>query len=283
MSKINLINATDYDYTVTQLKGFFRDRGFVEVPVQHRLSILAACENPFNIATFNYAGQLWPLPQTGQMWLEYELLRNPNDARGYYCVSTSYRQEPEPVPGRHDLIFPMFEFETFGDINDLIRLEQDLLKWLGFDNREVKQDKPWCFAGYDWLARHYGIQELTDKEETKIGDEFGPVCFIMQFPEYTSPFWNMKRNENHANKVDVLLYGMETIGSAERSTDAGKMRESFYSISNGMYAQTLFGQFGKERVQKELEDFLALPMVPRCGGGIGITRMIRALKLAKKL
>ena len=96
-------------------------------------------------------------------------------------------------------------------------------------------------------------------------------------------FWNMKKMGEHANKIDVLLYGMETIGSAERSTDPDEMRQQFYSISNGMYARMLFSQFTKERVETELEKFLGLPMIPRCGGGIGMTRMIRALKLAHLL
>jgi len=41
----------------------------------------------------------------------------------------------------------------------------------------------------------------------------------------------------------------------------------------------LFDLFGKERVEAELEGYLALPFYPRCGGGIGMTRLIRAMKL----
>ena len=66
-----------YNELVQKMRGFFLDKGFIEVPTQSRLSILAACENPHSIATFEYNGEVWPLPQTGQMWLEYELLKNP--------------------------------------------------------------------------------------------------------------------------------------------------------------------------------------------------------------
>ncbi len=277
MSKINLINAKEYDYTVTQLRKFFRDRRFIEVGVQHRLSILAACEDPRTIGTYNYAGQLWPLPQTGQMWLEYELLNWP-DAAGYYCVSTSYRQEPNPVPGRHDLVFPMFEFETHGNMDDLIRLEMDLLEHLAFGSASN-----YAVREYSELAQRYGVKELGIKEEEALGKDYGPVCFATKFPLYTSPFWNMKKSGGYANKVDVMLYGVETIGSAERSTNPTEMRDLFHTISDGMYADILYSQFSKKRVEEELESFLALNMIPRCGGGIGITRMIRALKLAKKL
>ena len=35
--------------------------------------------------------------------------------------------EPNPVPGRHDVIFPMFEFEFKGDMNELMELQKELL------------------------------------------------------------------------------------------------------------------------------------------------------------
>ena len=126
-----LITPQDFTSTVTQLRTFFSDRGFLEVHTQNRLSILAACEDPTTVTTFEYSGQIWPLPQTGQMWLEYELLTKP-ELKGVYCVSTSYRQEPNPVDGRHELIFPMFEFEAPGTFDDLIDMEQQLCEFLGF-------------------------------------------------------------------------------------------------------------------------------------------------------
>ena len=72
-----LIDPIKFTNAVTVLRSFFLSKGFVEVHTQNRLSILAACEDPTTVATYNYAGEVWPLPQTGQMWLEYELLKNP--------------------------------------------------------------------------------------------------------------------------------------------------------------------------------------------------------------
>ena len=51
----------------------------------------------------------------------------------------------------------------------------------------------------------------------------------------------------------------------------------FHTISDGMYANLLFKLFGKERVEKELDEFLSYDFFPRFGGGICITRMISAL------
>jgi aspartyl/asparaginyl-tRNA synthetase len=105
----------------------------------------------------------------------------------------------------------------------------------------------------------------------------GP-SMIKNFPNETSPFWNMKQNgDGTAAKIDVILGGMETIGSAERSSDPKEMKEMFHTISDGMYANLLYSQFGKKRVERELDDFLSLDFIPRVGGGIGLTRLISAM------
>jgi hypothetical protein len=55
------------------------------------------------------------------------------------------------------------------------------------------------------------------------------------------------------------------------------MRTRFHTISGGGYAHLLYHKFGRERVERELDDFLTLNFFPRFGGGIGMTRMMRAL------
>jgi aspartyl/asparaginyl-tRNA synthetase len=268
-----IIDSKKYSYVVNKLRSFFLNKGYVECHTQNRLSILAACEDPSTISLFNYTGHNFPLPQTGQMWLEYELMHGPPDVNGYFTVSTSYRNEPNPVEGRHDLIFPMFEFEMRGNFARLADMECELLSYLGYSdsNRRVN---------YNEMADKYGVMELTHEHEARICEEYGPATLLMNFPEHTSPFFNMKRNHDMrtANKIDVLMSGMETIGSAERSCDVEDMRTRFHMISGGMYAKTLYGKFGKERVNAELEDFLKLPMVERSGGGIGITRLIKSME-----
>ena len=199
------------------------------------------------------------------MWLEYELLKNP-EAPGFFCVSTSYRQEPNPVEGRHEVIFPMFEFEMHGGVDELKKMEIELCEHLGLPELEIDT--------YDGWGNMFNAKELEHEHEEKIG--YG---MITDFPEFTSPFWNMSRNDDGATsrKIDVILNGMETIGSAERSTDKEKMRETFHTISDGEYANLLYKLFGKERVEKELEEFLKFDFFPRSGGGIGVTRIMQAI------
>jgi hypothetical protein len=209
------------------------------------------------------------------MWLEYELLKNP-EWPGCFCISTSYRQEKNPIPGRHELIFPMFEFESRGTMEDMLKLESELLEYLGFPSLvEVKYD--------DVCEEYGGVSILENEHEQRMWDEKGSVISLQHFPLRTNPFWNMKHNsEGIFNKVDVILYGQETIGSAERSCDIDKMREMFYTIEGGCYCSKLFELFGKERVEKELEEFFTHEFFPRFGGGIGMTRLARAYEFLQK-
>jgi len=277
-SKLILDNR-EFNAVVKKLREFFLNKNFIEVCTQNRLSILAACEDPFNVETFKYGEEVWPLPQTGQMWLEYELLKNIDreGVDGYFCLTTSYRNEKNPQDGRHDLIFPLFEFETKGGIDKLMELETELLQWLGYDIERVKDET------YNSIAERFDVKELENSHEMELYKET-PSFFITHFPEHTSPFWNMKRNDDGtSNKVDVILSGHETFGSAERETDKVKMRECFNTIMDGRYRDKLYELFGEERTNKELDDYLKFDFVERCGGGIGVTRLMRSMKAEKLL
>ncbi len=272
-------NMYEYSKVVKAMRDFFQgEKGFIEVPAQSRQSILAACEDPATVSQYIFSGINWPLPQTGQMWLERDLLENP-DVKGVFCVTTSYRNEPNPVEGRHDKIFPMFEFESHGGMDAMIELETELLNHLGFNKGNNKED--YASITYDDASEKYGVSELDYEEEEALCKDLDPCTFLTHFPLRTHPFWNMKHaGDGIYNKVDVIMHGMETIGSAERATDVQEMRDQFHNISDGEYANLLYNHFGKKRVEDELEEYLALDMFQRYGGGIGVTRMVAAMKAA---
>ena len=268
-----IIDSEKFNKVVKKLRQFFLSKNFVEAHTQNRLSILAACEDPFNVQTFEYAGKVWPLIQTGQMWLEYEILKKP-DVAGYFCLTTSYRLEPNPVPGRHDIIFPMFEFEFKGDMNELMELQKELLTYLGYDNSNFYVNN------YKAIADEFGTKELEHEHEERLYKEKSSVSFITDFPEFTNPFWNMRRNtqDDTSYKVDVILSGMETFGSAEREVDKEVMRNKFETIMDGRYKDKLFELFGEERTRAELEEYFELNFIKRSGCGIGLTRLIKSME-----
>jgi len=272
------MNIFEYSEAIRKMRQFFQEeKGFIEIPSQSRRSILAACEDPKTISQYIFSGVNWPLPQTGQMWLEKELLQHPT-VPGVFCISTSYRNEPDPIPGRHDKIFPMFEFESHGNVADMVKMEHALLDHLGFGSESGTT------VSYDDACMQLGVEHLEAPQEAEMHKKMGDVIYLTDFPLRSDPFWNMRQKEggNHFNKVDVLLYGMETIGSAERSCNVDEMRNLFYTISDGQYAKLLFNHFGKLRVERELESYFSLNMFQRFGGGIGLTRICRALRLLEE-
>ena len=196
----------------------------------------------------------------------------------------------------------MFEFEAPGNFNDLLKLESDLCQFLGFSTF-VGQFGPYAntkFPGgkYMNVVNQFSTndQEITASHEKVLYDKYGDVFFLTHFPFHTSPFWNMKIGKDKmkiggkdsmipreiegdiAMKCDVIMGGMETIGSAERSTNVDEMRSQFHTISDGEYSNLLYDKFGYDRVEKELDEFLSHDFFPRFGGGIGITRLIKALE-----
>ena len=180
-------------------------------------------------------------------------------------------------------------FDAEGNVNKLdktfrfsqktkkkVMVIKELLDYLGFPETKI--------VDYEDMCQKYDTDEINDEHEEKIGKEYGDSVILEKFPQRTHPFWNMKHYEDGIfNKVDVLLHGMETIGSAERSIDVEEMKNNFLSISDGEYSKLLFDKFSKERVMGELEDYLSMEMFPRFGGGIGMTRMARAMRLSNLL
>ena len=49
-----IIDSEKFNKVVKKLREFFWSKNFIEVHTQNRLSILAACEDPFNVQTFEY-------------------------------------------------------------------------------------------------------------------------------------------------------------------------------------------------------------------------------------
>jgi aspartyl/asparaginyl-tRNA synthetase len=172
----------------------------------------------------------------------------------------------------------MIEFEIPKNMNGLVEFVERLLDHFGYNNSTTDYPR----GNYLDIAAKYETKEIGHEHEMRLYEDYGNVFLLQNFPEHTSPFWNMKRNaDGTACKMDIIMSGIETIGSAERSTDVQSMTDMFYNISNGLYATTLNSRFGSSRVKKEFEEFINSEMVVRSGGGIGVTRLIRSLKMSK--
>tara|TARA_Y100001963_G_scaffold79757_1_gene110751 strand:- start:2 stop:823 length:822 start_codon:yes stop_codon:yes gene_type:complete len=263
----------EYDKVVNKLRMFFREaKGYIEVDGQKDLSILSACENPHSLVKFKFNSLEWSQPQTNQMRLEHYLLNNP-EWEGCYSITTSYRDERDEdmIPSRHLRSFTMFEVESHGDYKTLLKTLTELLTFLGFEEEPIHLE-------YQTIANMFKSPTVEAEHEMKIGEQ-SPVVFLKNFTKASNPFFNMKQNGSTYKKCDVLLAPVgETIGCAERSCDVEEMRYNFLNQSDGKYAQTLYKQFGEKRVMEELEEYLSNKFIPRWGFGLGMMRLISAMK-----
>ena len=84
-----------------------------------------------------------------------------------------------------------FWFRTGESINKNLNMND----WIAKDEND-----------YVEIAKEFGVEELENEHEERLYKEKSPVAFIKNFPEFTSPFWNMKRNteNNTGKKVDVV-------------------------------------------------------------------------------
>ena len=79
-----------------------------------------------------------------------------------------------------------------------------------FINSRKSRTNKLSFGLLDWFnvnyAKEYGVDELENEHEERLEKDHGPVFFLENFPERTSPFWNMKLQEDkeHSNKIDVI-------------------------------------------------------------------------------
>ena len=57
------------------------------------------------------------------------------------------------------------------------------------------------------------------------------------------------------------------------------MVDRFKAIMDGAYKNKMYELFGEERTMAEMDEFLKFDFIKRSGGGIGVTRLIRSMKL----
>ena len=76
--------------------------------------------------------------------------------------------EPNPIESRHDKKYPMYEFESHNNINDLIELEAELLQYLGFDKPNNLYYEDACkWYNVDTIEAEQE-EEMIEKEMEKI-------------------------------------------------------------------------------------------------------------------
>lgn len=82
----------------------------------------------------------------------------------------------------------MFEFETKGNMNDLINMEKELQQFLGFKNL-IGEMGDYPERDYEDVDKKFNVVELEYEHEELLEKENGSVYFLKHFPMIASPFW----------------------------------------------------------------------------------------------
>lgn len=228
-----------------------------------RLNVLSKRGNIFAIETLDKIDYSYP-----------DLIELP---KGYFAHNTSTRNESRAGDGRREFKFPLTEFEfqnktEESGFDELAEFLSKLLVHLGFDEPKL--------VYYDEECQKFGTQYIEDKEEQELCDKYGSAVLLGKFPLRSDPYWNMRHSGNDIyDKIDVIIHGFESAGTAVRSCDPIEMKKNIKLQDSGNYLNTMYDLFGKDRVDNEIDEYTDYKFVPRCGGGLGMSRIIRGLKL----
>jgi hypothetical protein len=289
-------NPRSFSKCVNKIRTFFLRKNFIEVPSPCEINTLQSYNFPTEIISSNGQNNFFYPSNSEGLSLDNILLdeiSKGNFDSGYFCVSTNYKNKKNSLK-----ISPLFEFTSKGNMSDLIKLEKELLDYLKFPKRFIENspvyedfapndlqgvERNWAInsigcsmtypdGDYTEMANMYKVNKLSDEHNTRIGKEYGPVFFLKNPPIDKNKFWNSGKGG-----VNVILEGVQTIVSGERSSDVNEMRERFEKGNDGCYANTLYHHFGKEKVQKELDEYLSKDFFERYYGSISLSEVISAI------
>ena len=282
------VNPNDFKKCIYKMRNFFKSKGFIDLTPTHCTKNIISCYQDHKHKT------IWPLSKC-----EHTLLLNP-DKEGYFGI-TNYNSKT--------CSYMMFEFEGKGNINNLINIEKELMEYIGFekniiDNRNFTTNisnvydlhtknqmlskaltveyKDYHNGDYNKIIKALNVKNIGKKEEKLIQKKYGDIFLLKNIPRYESQFWNTNFENNIAKHVDVIVHGQKTIYSCERSCDIEQMYETFNTILNGQYADTLHNMYGDD-IENELHNYFSNIFFNRYGGNIDIIGMTRGMTISNLL
>lgn len=197
--------------------------------------------------------------------------------KGYFAHNTSTRNESRAGDGRREFKFPLTEFEFINQseesgFDELAEFISKLLVHLGFEVPKL--------VYYDEECQKFGTKFIEDEEEQALCDKYGSAVLLGKFPLRSDPYWNMRHVGNGIfDKIDVIIHGFESAGTAVRSCNPAEMKINIHLQDSGDYIKAMYKHFGEDRVDAEIDEYTDYKFIPRCGGGLGMSRIIRGMKL----
>lgn len=255
-----------FHFIYNSIRNYLIQNNFIESYVQNRLSNLNSCKNIFNACLFDMYKFCYCLPQSNEIWLEYEMIKY-NKQSGFFCQSSLYFNHNN---GLDNYIEPAMEFSLIGGLFELEKLFRGLLKHMGYTNNIFNYKS----IDYKDILLLFQLEVLTEKIKIPKLSEDKTIYFVKNIPKNDDTTWNDYDQNGIYNKIIVIIYGKVVFYGIQKSNEIEKMR-NIYLERNDYPALCEF--FGEERVLGELESYLELPFMDRCTGKIKISSLIELM------
>jgi len=259
------VNPFFFHYVTNTARFFFLETGFIETFEQSNLSVINSCKNLDTSCLFDMYKFCHSLPQSNEIWLDYEITKYNNQA-GFFCISTHYTNDSLGITNS---IIPYLEFSIKGGMFELEKMLRALLTSLGY-----KSKCKFNTLMYKNILSTYNVTDITPSVYNKIAETDNGVIFIKNYAFNGDTFWNDFQENGIYNKITVLLNGKETITATQKSKSIEFMRDNFKNRSDFIKLCDIFGEY---RVLGELEGYLELPFSDRCTGKINLVNLINSM------
>jgi hypothetical protein len=261
------INPFTYNYVANAIRFFFLGNDYIESYEQNKLSNLNSCNNIFNACLYDMFNFCYSLPQSNELWMDYQILNNSNQT-GFFCYSTVYTND---IYGIKNNIEQIIDFSLIGGMYEVEKLVRNLLEILGLKNI-------FNFKTYEYskLLKELNINELRESDYNKISFTEKTICFIKNFQPNENIKWNdfYDENKKYYNKIIIICQGKLIVSCGQKSQTVEKMRENFLKKKDFKKKCEFFHE---ERVLGELNSYLDLHFVKRCTGSINLKNLMDIL------
>jgi len=262
---------------------FFDKRKYTQVSPP--MFITSACEGGSTLFGLKYFDQSMYLTQSAQLYLEiliYSLER-------VYCIAPSFRAEKSRTIRHLTEYWHIESEEAFADMNDLMRLEEELLTYicqravekckqeleeLGADMKKLLLVKP----PFPRITYTEAIERLNTKgfktkwgddlgyeEEKAVAEQFGKPFFIYDYPKQIKAFYC----KTYRDKPEIAMSTDMLVPRIGELSTGGAREDDKDELTARIREQGL-----KEEDYDWYIDLRRYGTVPHMGFGMGLERLL---------
>lgn len=249
----------NYNNLIDNLRIFFNSLGYKEyIQSNYDKNIISKCDimsiNVQDAIMYNTRGIVSHLPQSSHTLLKLELLKM--SCKGLYTITNVYRMG-EDFENTTDNIYPLFEFVSYGCIDDLMNLHVE------FCNN---------FFNKSYVVINTCNNNVICDSTNKIIILKGRLQSDNEFPLY-----KYSHDDDMMYKtIDMYIDNKHIIDSGER--DENYEQVIYDNIIHDKHIKYLFSIFSKKRIEDEFVNIKKLFQHCWIKGGINILSLLDVYK-----